>query len=200
MNSRSIPRTLAILGSLSFALLFTGCATKITPTLIKNPPPAEKLSAFTRFELHPINLLAPYAGQEANERALKKIQENFSLRAEPLIRTWNETAASSAPQRTLIIKPVISEIKFIGGGARFWAGALAGSSAVIARIELIDQETGTRIAHPEFYARAAAMAGAWTFGSTDNIMLIRIANRMADYLSSNYVAAVGSPTGADTTD
>lgn len=200
MNPTLIRRILPLLGLLSFALFFTGCATKITPTVIKNPPPSEKLSSFTQFEIHPISLKAPYAGQEPNERALKKIQENFSLRADPMIRTWNAAADSSAPKRTLVIKPVISEIKFISGGARVWAGALAGSSAVIARIEFVDKETGKRVAHPEFYARAAAMAGAWTFGSTDNVMLIRIANRMADYLSSNYAAAVGSPTGADTTD
>lgn len=200
MNSRLIGQILPLLGLASIALLLTSCVTKIAPTLIQNPPPAEKLSAFTHFELHSISLVAPYAGQEANERALKKIQENFSLRAEPLIRSWNEGGASSAAPRTLVIKPVISEIKFISGGARVWAGAFAGSSAVIAHIELIDKETGQRIAYPEFYARAAAMGGAWTFGSTDNIMLVRIANRMADYLSANYASAIGSPTGADTKD
>lgn len=200
MNSRLILKRLSLLGLLAIASFFTGCATNIAPTLLQNPPPAEKLSSFTNFELQPITMLAPYAGQESNERAAKKIQENFSLRVDPLIRTWNEAGASSATKRTLVIKPVITEIKFIGGGARFWAGALAGSSAVIAHVDLIDKETGKRIANPEFYARAAAMAGAWTFGSTDNVMLVRIANRMADYLSLNYAAAVGSPTGADKTD
>lgn len=200
MKSRLTQKVLPLLGLLSFTLFFTGCATKIAPTLIHNPPPAEKFSAFTHFELQPISMVPPYAGQEANERALKKIQENFSLRADPMVKAWNEGGASAPTKRTLVIKPVIWEIKFIGGGARFWAGALAGSSAIIARVELIDKDTGKRVANPEFYARAAAMAGAWTFGSTDNIMLVRIANRMADYLSNNYAAAVGGPTGADTKD
>ena len=48
-----------------------------------------------------------------------------------------------------------------------------------------------------FYARAAAMGGAWTFGTTDNLMLTRIAERLTDYIAANYDAAVGGPTGQD---
>jgi hypothetical protein len=41
------------------------------------------------------------------------------------------------------------------------------------------------------------MGGAWTFGSTDNAMLVRIANRLTDYLAANYASPVGGPTGAE---
>jgi hypothetical protein len=99
--------------------------------------------------------------------------------------------------RTLVIKPVISEVKFISGGKRFWAGALAGSSAVILDVTFTEKETGKLIAKPTFYARAAAMGGAWSIGSTDNVMLVRIAGRLTDYLAANYAAAVGGPSGAN---
>jgi hypothetical protein len=48
-----------------------------------------------------------------------------------------------------------------------------------------------------FYARAAAMAGAFSFGVADNAMLTRIANRLSNYIQGNYPEAVGGPTRQD---
>jgi hypothetical protein len=178
------------------ALLLNGCVTHITTDVYQNPAPAEKFSNFNRIELSPARLEPPYAGQGANEAALIKIQENIDLKMKPALATWNAAPVSGAP-RTLQIDLTIPEIKFISGGNRFWGGAWAGSSAVKLNARITEKETGKVIATPQFYARAAAMGGAWTFGATDNTMLIRIANRLSDYLIANYPAAVGGPTGAE---
>jgi hypothetical protein len=191
---------LPVLLAMGATLWLTGCVTRITTDVTQNPPPAEKFSAFTHVELAKIELVAPYAGQEANERALIKIQENVSHKADPLVQGWNDAGAGVTPVRTLVITPVITEIKFIGGGTRFWVGAMAGSSAVILKVTFTEKETGKVIATPMFFARAAAMGGAWTFGSTDNLMLVRVAGRLTDYLSANYASAVGGRTGADLPD
>jgi hypothetical protein len=179
------------------ALFFSGCVTHITSDVYQNPPPAEKLSDFNRFELKPVRLLPPYAGQEANEAALVKIQQNIDLKMKPALEAWNAAAVSTTPVRTLLIEPIIPEIKFISGGNRFWGGALAGSSAVKLNVRLTVKETEKVVASPEFYARAAAMGGAYTFGGTDNAMLVRIAKRLSDYLVANYQNAVGGPSGAE---
>lgn len=179
------------------AALFAGCATKITSDVVQNPPPAEKLSNFTHFEMLPLRLVPPYAGQAPNEVALVKIQENVDARMQSTLATWNSRDHGPAATRTLVIEPVIDEIKFISGGKRALAGAYAGSSAVILRAHLKDKETGAIIASPEFYAKAAALGGAWSFGGTDNAMLVRIANRLSDYLIANFDAAVGGPSGAE---
>jgi hypothetical protein len=185
---------------LASCLLFGGCVTHINTSITQNPPPAEKFAAFTRCEMEKISLVPPYAGQEANERAVRKIQENVDLKANPLLQGWNTAGANTSPGRTLVFTPAVTEIKFIGGGARFWAGALAGSSAVILKVTITEKETGKIIATPIFYARAAAMGGAWTFGSTDNLMLVRVAGRFTDYLAANYAAAIGGRTGAELPD
>jgi hypothetical protein len=182
------------------ALFYGGCVTHIKTSITQNPPPAERFAAFTHFELDRVGIDAPYAGQEDNERARKKIQENVSLKADPLIDGWRQAAPVASKPRTLVITPLITEIKFISGGSRFWAGSLAGSSAVILKVTITEKETGKVIATPIFYAKAAAMGGAWTFGATDNIMLVRIANRLTDYLAANYASAVGGPTGVDSSD
>ncbi|HEX2861265.1 MAG TPA: hypothetical protein VHN79_06480 [Lacunisphaera sp.] len=189
-----------ILPPLLLTALLAGCVTRINTDVIQNPPPAEKFSAFNRFEMAKVELVPPYAGQEANERALLKIQENLSYKGDPLLQGWNDAGRDAAVARTLVITPVVTEIKFIGGGARTFAGAFAGSSAVILKVTITEKETGRILATPLFYARAAAMGGAWTFGATDNLMLVRVAGRLTDYLSANYAVAVGGRTGAELPD
>lgn len=186
---------LSLLGSI--ALLLSACVTHITSNVVQNPPPKEPFSNFSRLELLPVKLVAPYAGQEANEKALIKIQENVSARMNPLLAKWNSTESNGKPGRTLVIEPIVSEIKFINATTRVWTGAFSGSSAVVIRAKIVDQHSGEVIANPEFYARAAAMGGAWSFGASDNAMLIRVANRLSDYLEANYAKAVGGPSGAE---
>jgi hypothetical protein len=182
---------------LAITLLSAGCVTRINTDITQNPPPTDKFSSFSRFEMAPLTLVAPYAGQEANERALLKIQENVSMKMDPVLKQWNEAGSTGATARTLVITPVVTEIKFINATARVWAGALSGSSAVIINVKITEKETGQLIASPIFFARAAAMGGAWTFGTTDNLMLTRVAGRLTDYLTANYSFAVGGPTGQD---
>lgn len=178
--------------------LFLGaCVTHIKPTVVQNPPPTEKFAAFNHFELSKIVLPPPYAGQAPNERALIKIQDNVSLKMIPAVAGWNAAGASATPVRTLLIEPTITEIKFISVGSRLIGGPLPGSSAVIMRVRITDKETGAVIAYPEFYARANAFGGHWSVGTTDNLMLLRVADRISDYLLANYGVAVGGPSGAD---
>ncbi len=176
---------------------FSGCATNyIKADATTNPPPAKALSTFSHFEIRPVELGAPYAGQEANEKAVRKIQENLDQRVNPLLATWNQKAASETGGPTLLISPRIQDIKFVNATSRFWGGAMAGSSAVVLKLRITNQATGEVVAEPEFYQRAAAMGGAYSFGATDNNMLLRIATLAADYLEKNYAEAVGGPTGA----
>jgi uncharacterized protein YceK len=179
------------------AALLGGCATHITTDIAQNPAPAEKFSAFTKFEMTKVKLAPGYAGQKANERALVKLQENVSQKMDPVLKGWNANGATATPVRTLVIETVVTEMKFINGNARFWVGPMAGSSAVILQVKITEKETGRIIATPMFFSRADAWGGTFTIGATDNIMLVRIAGRLTDYLTANYASAVGGPTGAE---
>lgn len=195
MLNRNLPGLLLA----SIALLLSGCVTHISTNVYQNPPPAEKFSNFNRIEVTPAKLVPPYAGQATNEAARRKIQQNIDARLDANLHTWNAGPLPVHP-RTLRAEITIPEIKFISGGHRFWGWWYAGSSAVKIHARITEKETGRVIAEPEFYARAAAMGGAFTFGGTDNAMLVRIANRLTDYLLANYSAAVGGPTGAEPPD
>lgn len=162
---------------------------------INNPPPSVVLDAFDRFEITPIDMVAPYAGQPANEQAKQRLQANLDERVQPVLAEWNAKPEKNQPPRTLKIEPTIRHVKFVSGKARFWAGAFAGGTAVLMTVKLSDAASGEVIAEPEFYQHANAMGAAYSFGATDKAMLIRVADLVTNYLKSNYVAAVGGPTG-----
>ena len=160
-----------------------------------NPPPVEALGQFDRYDLKPATLASDYAGHKANQEALASFQRNLDERVGAWVAERNAASATHAPVRTLVIEPRIEKIRFISGGARFWAGAFAGSSRILVKVKLTDQATGAVIAEPEFYQHAKGMAGAWTFGAADNSMLVRSASLALDYLKENQAAAQGGRTG-----
>lgn len=187
---------LALAALLSGACLLAQAKDEIKPAVgSTNPPPTEALGGFDRYELKPAVLMGVYAGQPANEKALAAFQRNFDQRAGAWVAEQNAKPPSHEPVRTLVIEPMMEKVRFISVGARVWAGPFAGSSRVLVKLKLSDQATGAVIAEPEFYQHAKGMAGAFTFGATDNTMLIRIASMTQEYLQANQASAVGGPTG-----
>jgi hypothetical protein len=169
-------------------LALGGCVTHIRPTVTSNPPPARALSEFGAFELKP--LATDRGVKEA--AAVTKIRENLEAKVGALTAGWKHGSGD-----TLVIEPRVRELKFVGGAGRFLAGAMAGSSAVRMTVTLRNKRTGEVIAEPEFYQRAAAYGGAYSFGGTDNAMLVRITTVVEEYLRRNYPRAVGGPTGLE---
>lgn len=163
----------------------------------QNPGPANPLAGYDKYELAPLAMGPPYAGQAPNEKARAKMDEYLKTETGLIVEQWNKDAQGSAKGLSLAIEPRIEKIKFIGGGARFWAGALAGDSYVVMKVKITEQPSGKVLADPEFYQRASAMSGAWTFGAQDNDMLHRIIVLLDHYLQANYSEAVGGPTGYD---
>ncbi|WP_129776927.1 hypothetical protein [Peristeroidobacter soli] len=162
-----------------------------------NPPPSTALEAFDRFEIAPIAMVDPYAGQPANEQAKQRLQANLDERVPPVLNEWSGKPAKHDPPRVLRIEPTIRHVKFVSGKARFWAGAFAGGTAVLMTVKMSDPATGEVIAEPEFYQHANAFGAAYSFGATDKAMLIRVTDLVTNYLKSNYSTAVGGPTGKD---
>lgn len=172
----------------------TGCVTNINPSTVTNPSPAEKFSSFNRFELLPLQAANSKVAEQ--KAAMTKIEENIQDRLGQRLQTLNTKPVDGKP-RTLVIEPIVTELKFVSGGKRFFAGALAGSSAVVLIAKFTEKESGKQIAHPEFYSRAAAMAGAYSIGGHDNGMLLRIANWFAVYVLQNYKQAVGGSVNSE---
>jgi len=163
----------------------------------QNPPPAYALGGYDKYELAPIAMGPSYAGDAGKEAAKGRIQGFMTTETGAIIEQWNKDAAGSTRGQSLLIEPRIEKLKVVSSGARFWAGAFAGDSYVVMKLRIVEQPSGTQLAEPEFYQRAAAMSGAWTIGAQDKDMLHRIVVLMNLYLQSNYKEAVGGPTGYD---
>ena len=151
----------------------------------RNPAPTVALNTYQRFEIAPVAMDAPYAGQKGNEVAREYLQGNLDERVGAVLKAWNEHPAGDAP-RTLKIEPKMSHVRFISGGKRFFAGGLAGKSWVYVTAKLTDAQTGAVVGEPGFYQHANAIGAAWTFGTTDKTMLIRISSMLRAYLQQNY--------------
>ena len=174
---------------LLISLFMSGCATNLTKPTSAPTPTKIKLSEFAAVEMKAVTISEKFAAAEANQKAGRKIDEvlftNMRMVFNNLQRVEIGSDFSSSATKTLQITPVIKEIKFISGGARFWVGAMAGSSAVLMEVTLRDSSTGEIIANPEFYRDANAYAGGWSIGASDNKMLEDIALDVVNYCSMN---------------
>jgi hypothetical protein len=158
----------------------------------KNPPPTVALNTYQRFEMAPVAIDAPYAGQKGNEVAREYLQGNLDERVGAVLKAWNEKPAGDAP-KTLKIEPKLTHVRFISGGKRFFAGGFAGNSWVYVTAKLTDANTGEIVGEPGFYQQANGIGAAWTFGTTDKTMLIRISSMLRAYLQQNYEKTVEVP-------
>ena len=166
--------------------LSASCATHIRKPEGPPPPPSVKFTQFDSAILKHVEIAPQLADSGANQKAVKKIDEHLQTKMKYVFPDVQEPGTSApAKGRTLTISPYVSDIKFIGGGARFWAGAMAGSSAVLMKVTYTDSD-GHVIADPEFYADANAFAGAFSIGATDNLMLDRIADDIVNYTKLNH--------------
>lgn len=161
----------------------------------KNPPPTNKLQGYAGYEIKPVALAPDMAGKKNVDKVVAKVEENVQQSVTPILKEWNTSAAAASNKSTILIEPAIVSVHKPSGANRFFAGAMAGSGHVVMKVKITEQPSGKVIGEPEFYRRANAMAGAWTFGAHDNAMLQKIAGLLANYLTSNYTEAVGGDTG-----
>ena len=161
----------------------------------KNPAPSNKLQGYAGYEIKPVTLAPDMADKKNVDKVVAKVQENIEQSVGPILKDWNASAASAANPAKILIEPAILSVHKPSGANRFFAGAMAGNSHIVMKVKITEQPSGKVIAEPEFYRRANAMAGAWTFGAHDNAMLQKIAGLLANYLTANYKEAVGGDTG-----
>lgn len=168
------------------AALLSGCATNINPPATAPQPPKAKFANFDEVYLVDLSVAPAYASSGANQKAAKKLQELLNSKMpQAFTNLKNVSSASSVNvsdgKKALVIQPEVEQMKFIGGMARFWVGAMAGSSAVLMKVTYTDKSNNEVIASPEFYQKANAYTGAWSYGATDNLMLDRVIEDIRNY-------------------
>jgi hypothetical protein len=168
-------------------LLLAGCATQIHPKDETIQPSKVRLGTYSAVVTKPliVEKIADASGDPAGVDHIRADLVNCLRLVFPKLEQVSADRAQFAAG-TVIIEPAIEDMKRVNGAGRFFAGAMAGSSAVLLRTKYIDAASGEVIASPVFYARASAMSGAWTMGAMDNVMLNRIAEQACSYAKLNY--------------
>lgn len=187
MNQRTYWRILLFCSMAAY--LLAGCATNIAPPTRAPQPSKMRFGTFQKMAMKAVILDEKFADSDANQRAVRKIDEilfrNMRMVSPALVRIEANEDLKPGNERTLEIVPRVKEIKFVGGGARFMVGAMAGSSAVLMQVIYRDSSTGEVIADPEFYRVGNAYSGSMSIGATDNRMLEEIAEDVVNYTRYN---------------
>jgi len=172
--------------------LLTACATD--PTTIQDvaeeeaerlAPPTKLLSGFNTFELAPMTFSDGIKAEPAKVAEAQEFERNLQAKIEPLLVEWNAATGEGAAG-TLSIQPTLLRLKIVSGGARFWAGAMAGDSFIDMNLELVDKESGEQIADISVRRDADSMAGAWSIGKSDQNLDNYIVSIVHQYLTDNY--------------
>jgi hypothetical protein len=149
-------------------------------------PPTAPLSSYARFELKPLAMVESVANDEAKAAVAKDLERRMQERMQPVFARWNADAGNGAASAsTLIVQPRVTRLRVISGANRAFAGAWAGESSIAMDLELRDAGTGTVVASPSIARSANAVAGAWSFGATDQNLLNYIADIALQYLQEH---------------
>lgn len=178
----------ALLMALSLTLV--GCATQVTEQPSKVTRATTNLGEFDRVLLVNAEIAPTYAGQGPNIKAVNKIDEVLAQHIGGVldnveVTTLDEYEAlkPSLNKDVLVIKPYVKQVKFIGGAARFFAGAMAGSSVVVMDVSFENGAGGEPLSNPGFMRTA----GAYTdyMGVSSNRMLSDVAQDVTNYVIAN---------------
>jgi hypothetical protein len=160
----------------------------------ENPAPANPFSGYGGYSLATITMDAEIGKKKNADKVHKRVIENMRKHVQPLIDEWNTQADADNPQK-LIFEPRIVSLHKPSGANRIFAGSFAGQSRIIIRMRISEEDGGRVIAEPEFYQHANAIGASFSFGATDNVMLERVTELIATYLTRNYLTAIGGATG-----
>jgi len=164
-------------------LALAGCATHIKAQDETIKPSKVPLGSFQAVELAPL-VVEQMEGDSGDRAAVERIDGDLRNCMRGVFPNLAEPG-TAAGDGTLLIEPAIVNLKKVNTAERVFLGPLSGSSAVLLRVRFTDKTKNDVVAQPTFYARASAMSGAWTFGTTDNIMLMRIINEACSYSRQN---------------
>ncbi len=157
------------------------------PAWAEDPEP-RPVASYSRFELRDVR-----AQVEVQPKVIDKITTELKLKLDEPLARWNAEGSLPGHVGSLAIQVEITQMKFVSGGKRFFAGALAGGSSCSATAMLIDAESGKLLARKVFGEMSGGRKGAFTMGATDNLMLDRLAAAMGTWVIEQHSQLAPAP-------
>jgi hypothetical protein len=147
--------------------------------------PTQRLSTFASYELRPMVLSDAVKSDDAKVKEAGVLESALRTKVQPLLDQW-QAAGGTGRVGVVVIEPHLASLRVVSGGARFWAGALAGDSTIDMDLFLTDQASGKVLAKPRVARSADAMTGGWSIGKSDDNLLDYITSITYQYLVDSY--------------
>lgn len=145
--------------------------------------PSRPLSEFASFRLEPMTFSDEIKAEEGKMEEAGEFEGNLTTKIQPLLDQWNQAGTGDG---TLLIKPDLVKLRVVSGGARFWAGGLAGDSYIDMNLALVAEETGEVLSKVRVSRTASGIAGGWSVGKSDQNLDDYIVSIVHEYLEDNY--------------
>ena len=117
------------------------------------------------------NDLKQFESSMMDHLKLKKTFENVSKKAD-----------TTFPGKTVYVDGKILDMRIASENARFWGGALAGTSFMNVYIELTDASTKEIVHQKIVTTQGNPMAAAWSFGASDRNLTYDMGKIVGEYL------------------
>ncbi len=146
--------------------------------------PSTALSNFSNYQLMPMSFDSEIEADKGKMREAKEFEENLRAKILPLLEDW--AARSTGGEGKLLVEPQLKGLRIVGGGARFWVGALAGDSHIDMDLKLVNDQNGETVGDVRIYRTADSMTGGWSVGKSDQNLDEYVASIVHQYLTDNY--------------
>ena len=129
--------------------------------------------------------ISPRGVQETdNPQGVLKESQEICAQVLTESKLFNNVRAVNSAERessALIIQGELTKLRIVGGGARFWIGAMAGKSEMSVYVKLIDASTGQVISQQQVNENSDPSTGAWSIGATDRALPRTVGSLIADF-------------------
>lgn len=142
-------------------------------------PQVVALAGYSHYKLKRFNLAVEDPGS-SDRAARDHLQAALADTLDGAIEQWNESAAGDGP--SVVIEPLIEDLRFIRAGWRILAGPLISGTHVTVRLLITELPSGRVLADQKFSDSTNAFVGAITFGGSDNRTLSSVAEQIGEYL------------------
>ena len=147
--------------------------------------PAKPFSSYASYELKAMVLSAAVTSEPKKVQEAMTLEKKLQDKIQPLLAQWRSAPAGNR-SGTLVLEPQLAALKIVSGGARFWAGGMAGDSLIDLDLAITDLTSGQQVAKPRLAREANGLTGAWSVGKSDQNLHDYIVTIAYQYLSDNY--------------
>ncbi|MGZ9149158.1 MAG: DUF4410 domain-containing protein [Candidatus Deferrimicrobiaceae bacterium] len=84
----------------------------------------------------------------------------------------------------LLVKGLVVEMRLVSGAARFWAGAMAGTSDMRVKLTFTDAASGTVVREKLLSTANNPWGAAWTYGSSDRSLPADMGRIIGEYIAA----------------